>query len=142
MENDLPAPADADVREAAILIVEDDPGTVEAFEHMLKAEGYRVQVAVDAPSALAEVERATPAAVLLDLHLPITDGLDLLRRLRATVRHAHLPIAVVTGDYFLEERVARELERLGARIFFKPLWEEDLTRIVRDLITSSSRLNQ
>ncbi len=138
MVTDLPVPADADVREAAILIVEDDPGAVEAFEYMLTAEGYRVRVAVDAPSALAEVERAAPAAVLLDLHLPITDGLELLRRLRATARHAHLPIAVVTGDYFLEERVARELERLGTRIFFKPLWEEDLMGIVRGLLTGAS----
>jgi hypothetical protein len=41
---------------------------------------------------------------------------------------------VVTGDYLLDERVTRELQVLGVRLYFKPLWEEDLIRIVRDLL--------
>ena len=127
-------PGDSGVRDASILIVEDDHGAVEAFEHMLKAEGYDVRVTLDAESALVEIERAVPAAVLLDLHLPIANGLEFLRRLRATSRHAHIPVAVVTGDYFVDERVARELQVLGAQMYFKPLWEEDLIRIVRDLL--------
>lgn len=137
MMNDRASPAAPD-GPAAILIVEDDPGAVEAFEYMLKAEGYRVQVAVDAPAAWAAVARAAPAAVVIDLHLPVTDGLALVRRLRATARHARLPIPVVTGDYFLEEPIAHELERLGAPLFFKPLWEEDLVRIVRGLTAGAS----
>jgi hypothetical protein len=46
-------------------------------------------------------------------------------------------VAVVTGDYFVEEGVARELESLGAHIHFKPLWEEDVMRIVHDLLTKA-----
>ncbi|MBI2829305.1 MAG: response regulator [Acidobacteria bacterium] len=130
------ASGDAGVRDASILIVEDDPGAVEAFEQMLKAEGCLIRVTLDAESALVEIARAAPAAILLDLHLPVIDGLELLRRLRATSRHAHIPVAVVTGDYLVEDRVARELEVLGARIYFKPLWEEDLIRIVRDLLSA------
>ncbi|MBI2189190.1 MAG: response regulator [Acidobacteria bacterium] len=125
---------DAGVRNASILIVEDDYGAGEGFEHILKAEGYDVRVTLDAESALVEIERAVPAAVLLDLHLPTTNGLEFLRRLRATSRHAHIPVAVVTGDYLVDERVARELQVLGAQMCLKPLWEEDLIRIVRDLL--------
>ena len=125
---------DAAVHDASILIVEDDPGAVEAFEHMLNGAGYGVRVAPDAQSAFMEVERAVPAAVVLDLHLPITDGLEVLRHLRATDRHAHIPVAVVTGDYLVDEQVLRELQVLGAQLYFKPLWEEDLIRIVRDLL--------
>ena len=120
-------------REASILIVEDDAGAAQTFEYMLKAEGYGVRVAADARTAFAEVERAVPAAVVLDLHLPITDGLEVLRRLRTTQR-AHIPVAVVTGDYMVAERVTRELQELGAQLYFKPLWEEDLLRIVHDLL--------
>ncbi len=134
MTKHLFALADAGVRDTSVLIVEDDPGAVEAFEHILKAEGYGVRVAHDAQSAFVEVERAVPAAVVLDLPLPITDGLEVLRRLRATSRHAHIPVAVVTGDYLVDERVARELQVLGAQLYFKPLWEEDLIRIVGDLL--------
>ena len=128
------APDDAGVRKASILIVEDDPGAVEAFEHTLKAEWYGVRTAPDAPAAFMEVEREVPAAVVLDLHLPITDGLEVLRRLRTSARHAHIPVAVVTGDYLVDERVTRELEMLGAHLYFKPLWDEDLIRIVRGLL--------
>lgn len=134
MVRHLFALTDARAPDTSILIVEHDPGVVEAFEHMLKAEGYGVRVAPDAQSASVEIERAVPAAVLLDLHLPITDGLEFLRRLRATGRHAHIPVAVVTGDYLVDERVTRELQVLGAQLYFKPLWEEDLIRIVRDLL--------
>ena len=137
MMEHLFALGDSGVRDAPILIVEDDPGAVDTFKHMLEAEGYAIRVTLDAESALVEIERAVPAAVLLDLHLPVTDGLEFLRRLRATARHAHIPVAVVTGDYLMDERVAREIQVLGAQIHFKPLWEEDLVRIVRDLLLST-----
>jgi DNA-binding response OmpR family regulator len=128
------APNDAGVREVSILIVEDDPGAAEAFEYMLKAEGYGVRVAPDARSVFTAIERRVPAAIVMDFHLPITSGLEILRQLRATARHAHIPVAVVTGDYLVDERVTREFEALGAQLYFKPLWEEDLIRIVRDLL--------
>ena len=135
MMEHLFALGDSGVRDAQILIVEDDPGAVEAFKHMLK--GYGIRVTLDAESALVEIERAVPAAVLLDLHLPVTDGLEFLRRLRATARNAHIPVAVVTGYYLVDERVARELQVLGAQIHFKPLWEDDLIQIVRDLLSGT-----
>ena len=123
-----------DVRSATILIIEDDPAAVDTFKQLLTAGGYRVLAAPNAESGLAEIERARPAALLLDLRLPITDGLEVLRRLRASPRHADIPVAIMTGDYLLDEDIARELEALGAHIHFKPLWEDDLLQIARDLI--------
>jgi CheY-like chemotaxis protein len=118
----------------SILIVDDDAGAIEAFTQMLETEGYTVRVATDAPAAFAELERAVPSAVILDLHLPVTDGLEVLRRLRTMTRLANLPVAIVTGNYLLDEQVARELRGLGAKLYFKPIWDEDLTRIVHELI--------
>lgn len=119
---------------ATILIVEDDPGAAEVFEQILKMAGYVVCVARDAESGLLEIQRTTPSAVLLDLHLPMADGVDFLRQLRADVRNVRVPIAVVTGDYFIDEDVGRELHALGARVHFKPLWEDDLLKLVIDLL--------
>lgn len=127
-------PAAAGPGDASILLVEDDPGALDAFTRMLNAEGYAVRLAADAPSALAEIERAVPAAVILDLHLPASDGLDVLRRLRTMAGVVCVPVAVVTGNYLLDERVAREVHTLGARLYFKPIWEEELIRIVRNLL--------
>jgi hypothetical protein len=42
------------------------------------------------------------------------------------------PVTVVTGDYFVDENVVAQIEAMGARLCFKPLWQEDLVRIVRE----------
>lgn len=119
---------------ATIMIIDDDPGAVEVFEQILRLNGYRVCVASDAETGLVEIRRTNPSAVLLDLHLPMADGVELLRQLRGSAQQVPMPIAVVTGDYFVEESMAREIQELGARVHFKPLWEEDLLALVRELL--------
>jgi DNA-binding response OmpR family regulator len=99
-----------------VLIIDDDPGAAEALGPMLKSHGYEVHVSADAESGLQEVQRSGPLAIVVDLHLPTVDGVEFLHRLRASSRHAHVPVAV------------------GAQLFFKPLWEDDLARIVRGLL--------
>ena len=118
----------------SVLIIDDDIGAREAFEPMLRAYGYDVRVAVDGRSGVAEMRSRVPDALLLDLHLQDTNGVELLRRCRDELRIA-IKSAIITGDYLLDESVIRDLEGLDARIFFKPLWEEDLVRIVRTLIS-------
>src|SRR5881392_2263411 len=98
----------------SILLVDDDPGSIEAFTQMLNAEGYAVRVATDGPSAMREIERAAPAAIVLDLQLPMLDGLGVLRQLRTMSGVADVPVAIVTGNYMIEEQVAGELQSLGA----------------------------
>jgi DNA-binding response OmpR family regulator len=120
-----------------VLIVDDDPGARDAFEYMLRREGYVVRSACDAAAALTEVDHALPGAIVLDLHLRTSEGVTVLRQLRATPATAGIPVAMVTGDYLVDERVTRELEGLGVRLFFKPLWEEDMLRIVRQLLPSA-----
>ena len=124
--------------EAPILIVEDDATAAEIFGQSLREAGYRVQLAADAESALAFVEHAVPSVTILDLRLPTLDGLELLHRIRAHADLAGVPVAVVTGDYFMDEAIAEAFQSLGVRIFFKPIWHEDLIRIVSDLLSQHS----
>jgi DNA-binding response OmpR family regulator len=119
---------------ARIVIVDDDWTTRETFQHVLTLEGYRVIAAPTVEMALAEASSERPDAMLLDLHMPIAGGLECLRRLRDIPALKTVPVAIVTGDYFLQEDVSAELREMGARIFFKPLWEEDLRRIVLQLL--------
>jgi hypothetical protein len=55
--------------------------------------------------------------------------------IRAKPHLAALPVAIVTGDYFLSEPIQHELKSLGASIRFKPLWLEDLIALARTLIS-------
>jgi DNA-binding response OmpR family regulator len=125
-------------RQSTIVVIDDDEIAADGFERILKASGYAVLVAGDAETGIERIERGAPDAVLLDLLLPLTDGLEILRRLRRKPQHATLPVAILTGDYFVSDEAARELRALGARIYFKPVWFDDLLEIVRDLLGDPS----
>src|SRR5438094_9316503 len=94
----------ADPTIAKILIVDDDEGVTQTFARMLRLEGYQVRTAVSAEKGLQEAEQSHPDAIILDLRMPLVDGLGFLRELRARGEHSETPVAIVTGDYFLEDR--------------------------------------
>jgi CheY-like chemotaxis protein len=119
-----------------VAVIDDDVAVDRSFGQMLQAAGYDTHTEANVAAGLAYLEHAAPAVVILDLHLPDGTGLECLRRLRAWPHHRHLPVAILTGDYFLDEDVARELNELGARVFFKPVWEDDLLRIVGQLLAA------
>src|SRR5512138_2897809 len=104
-----------------ILIVDDDEGVTQTFARMLRLEGYQVRTAVSAEKGLQEAEQSHPDAIILDLRMPLVDGLGFLRRLRSRDEHSSTPVAIVTGDYFLDDAVSNELQQLGAELRFKPL---------------------
>ena len=119
---------------ATILIVDDDEGVTQTFARMLRLEGYEVHTAMDAETGLRAADQNRPDAIILDLRMPLVDGLVFLRRLREQERHRGIPVAIVTGDYFLEDAVSTELRELGAELKFKPLWLEDLVGLARTLV--------
>jgi two-component system, OmpR family, phosphate regulon response regulator PhoB len=129
-----PAAPSASPLRPLIVVIDDDVAVDESFGHMLQAAGYDTHTEADCRSGLAYLESAAPSVVILDLHLPDGTGLECLRRVRSWPTHGGLPVAILTGDYFLDDEIARELNALGARVFFKPVWEDDLLRIVRELM--------
>jgi hypothetical protein len=68
------------------------------------------------------------------MRMPITNGLQFLRQVRAVSSLTDVPVAIVTGDYFLAEPIQHELRSLGASIRFKPLWLEDLIALAKTLV--------
>ena len=131
----IPAvPAAVDPTTATILIVDDDEGVTQTFARMLKLEGFQVRTAINAETGLKLANESQPNAIILDLRMPLVDGLGFLRRLRSQDDQRATPVAIVTGDYFLEDSVANELRELGAELRFKPLWLEDLVGLARNLL--------
>ena len=117
-----------------VLVVDDDEGVTQTFARMLRFEGYQVGTAVSAEEGLIEAEQCHPNAIILDLRMPLVDGLGFLRRLRAHDDQRDTPVAIVTGDYFLDDSVLTELGELGAELRFKPLWLDDLVGLARTLL--------
>ena len=124
-----------------VLVIDDDRATTDAFARMLRLEGFQVRTAVSAESGLQEAETAHPDAIILDLRMPLVDGLAFLHRLRARAEHRDTPVAIVTGDYMLEDLVAHQLTHLGAQIHFKPLWMDDLVVLAHSLVAAERRLD-
>ena len=119
---------------ATILVVDDDEGVTQTFARMLRLEGYEVRTAMNAETGLREADKSHPDAIILDLRMPLVDGLGFLRRLRSRDEQRDTPVAIVTGDYFLDDQVSAELRELGAELKFKPLWLEDLVGLARHLL--------
>ena len=120
----------------SIRVVDDDRAVADTFSRMLTLEGFSVATALDAEAGLELANTVHPDAIILDLRMPIVNGLQFLRELRTRPHLVDVPVAIVTGDYFLGESMAADLKSLGAAVRFKPLWLEDLVALARALVAS------
>ncbi|MDH6707318.1 DNA-binding response OmpR family regulator [Kitasatospora sp. MAA19] len=80
-----------------ILVVDDDPTVSEVVAGYLARAGYHVDRAADGARGLDLAERTRPDLLVLDLMLPGLDGLEVLRRLRASAEGAALPVVLLTA---------------------------------------------
>ena len=127
-------PAESATR--TILIVDDDRSVADTFARILKLEGFEVATAMSAEAGLEIADSVAPDAIILDMRMPITNGLQFLRLVRARPHLVEVPVAIVTGDYFLSDPIQHELQSLGASIRFKPMWLEDLIALARTLVSA------
>ena len=118
-----------------ILIVDDDQSVVDTFSRLLKLEGFAVATALDPAVGLQLAQHVPPAAIILDMRMPLISGIQFLRQVRAHAQLVHIPVAIVTGDCFLSDELENELTALGATLRYKPMWAEDLVALARTLVT-------
>jgi two-component system response regulator MprA len=118
-----------------LLVIDDDEGLRSAFARVLTREGYTVQVAATAEEALRQVTWSRPDAILLDLKMPMINGVGFLYRLREDPANRDIPVALITGERALDDATANDLLALSAHVWHKPLSLEDLRRVARTLLT-------
>jgi DNA-binding response OmpR family regulator len=80
-----------------ILVIEDDRSLAEVLTYNLKQAGYDVLLATDGQDGLLQAQIKSPDMVLLDLMLPVIDGLDVCRRLRADASTRDILIVMLTA---------------------------------------------
>ena len=121
-----------------ILVVDDEIGIRELLSEILQDEGYRVALAENASEARAYRQRQQPALVLLDIWMPDTDGVTLLREWGSTAQLT-MPVIMMSGHGTIETAV--EATRIGAFDFLeKPIGlSKLLTTIARAFKTAASK---
>jgi two-component system phosphate regulon response regulator PhoB len=80
-----------------VLVIEDDRSLAEVLSYNLKQAGYEVLVATDGQDGLLQAQMKSPDIVILDLMLPVIDGLDVCRRLRADASTRDILIVMLTA---------------------------------------------
>jgi two-component system, OmpR family, alkaline phosphatase synthesis response regulator PhoP len=119
-----------------ILVVDDEPNIVELARMYLLAEGYNVDAAGDGAAALEKAKALQPAVVILDLMLPVIDGWEVCRRLRA---ESNVPIVMLTARSDDVDKIVG-LE-LGADDYLtKPFNPRELVARVRAVLRRSLRV--
>jgi CheY-like chemotaxis protein len=120
-----------------VVIVEDDENTREVFRTILEYTGHEVLDAPDGETGLALIRGARPDLVLLDLGLPVRDGRDVARALKADPATAGIPIIVETAA--AEETTRDWALALGCSEFLeKPVELRVLTAAVKRCIDSAA----
>ena len=89
---------------ATILVVEDNEASREVLARRLERHGYCVLLAVDGRQAVAAARTRLPDLILMDLGLPVLDGWDATRQLKADARTRHIPIIVLSAHAMTSDR--------------------------------------
>ena len=114
-----------------VLIAEDDDAVRRSVERALKFEGYDVVTAENGESALVETAKEPPDAIVLDIMMPLLDGMAVCRKLRAAGDST--PILMLTAKHELADRIAG-LDAGADDYLVKPFALEELLARVRALL--------
>ena len=89
-------------------VIEDDPEQQKIFSYAIREAGYTVEVIGNGTDAMQRLNEATPALVILDLHLPVISGDEILRYIRADERLTAISVILATADPLLAESLSAE----------------------------------
>ncbi len=112
-----------------VLVVDDDPDILDAICDILQGEGYRVARARHGLEALDRVTQQRPDLILLDLMMPVMDGLAFAQALRDRKLDEGLPIVVISADGNPQKAAA-----VGAQVYLAKPFDIDA------LLSAVSRL--
>lgn len=118
---------------ARVLLVDDYPDAREMYSEYLQYSGFEV---IEASNGMEAIQRAVddaPDIILMDLSLPVMDGWEATRRLKADARTAGIPIVALTGHALAG--ISDGAKKAGCDAFVtKPCLPEDLVQEIRKVL--------
>lgn len=119
-----------------ILVAEDDRYLAALVRQTLEGHGMTVTVAQDGEDALHRADRDCPDLVILDVSMPMLDGFDVLRTLKADRFHRDTPVLMLTASR-CERDVRRAVSSGAADFIAKPFRPDQLAKRVKRLLSSA-----
>lgn len=118
---------------STILVVDDDPSIVNLLKENLEDQGYRVLAGFDGQAALQMARNSVPSLIILDVNMPLINGLKALEFLRGNETTRNIPVIFLTGEN--SDRVSPALDA-ATRVTHlkKPIDLEDLNSLVRQTL--------
>ncbi len=121
-----------------ILLVEDNEMNRDMLSRRLERKGYEVVLALDGPSGVEMAQTQAPDLILMDMSLPVLDGWEATRRLKADDATKHIPVIALTAHAMSSDR-DKALEAGCDDYDTKPVELPRLLGKIEALLTRSSR---
>jgi signal transduction histidine kinase len=128
-----PAP-DAPTRKKCVLVVDDDAMNLKVLKGFLTLDGYQVLLAESGEEGLQHLARAPVDLVVLDVRMPLMDGYEVCRRIRADPARSRMPVIFLTADQADEKRELLGLDAGGDEYLHKPISRRVLAARVKNLL--------
>ena len=124
-----------------ILIVDDQAMMLKLMSHPLAQEGFEIITAMTGVDALQKIQSERPDLLILDVMLPDTNGIDVVRRIRQVLHLTDLPIIILSGQTELSAKI-QGLEAGADEYVTKPVDPKEMAVRVRSLLARTQRLRQ
>ncbi|MBS1817099.1 MAG: response regulator [Acidobacteria bacterium] len=119
-----------------VLLVDDYPDAREMYSEYLQFSGFDVIEAANGQEALQRASDASPDIILMDLSLPVMDGWEATRRLKADPHTADIPVVALTGHAL--QGISEGARQAGCDAFVtKPCLPEDLVLEIRKVLVDA-----
>lgn len=116
-----------------ILLVDDSTSIRESVAFFLEEEGYNIIKAENGQDALDKVEGKIINLVLTDLHMPVMNGIELIKNLRSMNNYSKIPIVLLTTETLVEKK--KDAKAAGATAWInKPFNKEQLLKVLKKLL--------
>ena len=117
------------------LVIEDDKNLALAFAEALSDAGYQTEVIHDGQTALDRLAETIPVTVVLDLHIPLVNGMEVLKVINEDERLAKITVIVATAD----DRTAEIIGKRANLVLLKPIGYQQLRELSARFMRKGSK---
>jgi len=120
-----------------LLLVENEESAAEVLATILELEGFHVTVAANGKRAIEVLEEAQPALIITDYMMPMMDGIEMAKAIRALPAYDTVPILMTSG---VAAAALKKYESLFSAFLRKPFTIEALLEVVRRLLANADSM--